>query len=223
MDIKQFTPVIVPLEKVSDLWEENDAVIFIVDISDYFMPDAKYLSEAEKVYLDTLKTDHFKKRYITSRTVLKHLSGYLKKRLWSDMVTYKDEKGRVHVCDHNDLNVCISYSGNKLALALSKTEVGIDIEFIRPRSVASISKSIDSSLPDGIKSQNSFGFLLMWTLKEAYSKYSNRTMFSNLSRKLDLSDVYHTVYIVGNEYMLAFIAKHCVHHVRVAYLQKIDL
>ncbi|MCC7576185.1 MAG: 4'-phosphopantetheinyl transferase superfamily protein [Methanomethylovorans sp.] len=223
MNIEQFTPVVVPLEQVSDLWEENDVVIFIVDMTDYPSPDANYLSEAEKVYLDTLKTDHFRNRYITSRIVLKSLSGYLKKRSWSDMVTYKDEKGRVHVCDHNDLHVCISYSGNILALALSKTEVGIDIEFIRPRSVASISKSIDRTLSDSNPSAHVYDFLSRWTLKEAYCKISNETMFSNLSRKLDLSGLYHSSHCMENKYLLAIVTRSLPGKVKVVCLQKIDL
>jgi 4'-phosphopantetheinyl transferase len=223
MNIEQFTPPIVAVGQVSDLWEENDVLIFIIDLKDYPLADADHLNEVETVHLDTLQTEHFKNRYIISRIVLKYLSGYLKKLSWSDMVTCKDKHGRVHVCDHNDLHVCISYTENIVALALSKIDVGIDMEIIRPRSVTSISRSIDRSLPDGSPSENNSDFLLMWTLKEAYCKLSNKTMFSNLSRKLDLSDVFHSNCIIDNKYMLAVVTKADQCKVGIYRLQKIDM
>lgn len=223
MNIEHFTPPIVPAEQVPDLWKENDILIFIMDLKDYPSPDANYLNEAENVHLDTLQTEYFKKRYIVSRIVLKYLSGYLKKRSWSDMVTYKDEHGRVHVCSYDDLHVCIAYTENIIALALSKTDVGIDLEIIRARSFRSISKSIDRSLPDGTPSENSSDFILMWTLKEAYSKYSNETMFSNLSKKVDLSNIFHSNCIIDNKYMLAVVTKADQCKVGMYHLQKIDM
>ena len=53
MNIEHFTPSIVPAEQVSGLWEENDVLIFIIDLNDYPSPGAKYLAETEKVHLAT--------------------------------------------------------------------------------------------------------------------------------------------------------------------------
>lgn len=223
MNIEHFTLPIVSAEQVSYLWKENDILIFIIDLIDYPSPDANYLNEAEKVHLDTLKTEYFKNRFIVSRLVLKYLSGILKEKPCFEMVTLKDGYGRVHVCDHNDLHVCIAYTENIVTLAVSKTDLGIDVEVIKPRSVTSISKSIDSSLPDGTPSENSSDFLLMWTLKEAYSKYSNKTMISNLNRKLDLSDVFHSNCILDNKYMLAVVTKVDQYKVGMYHLQKIGM
>jgi 4'-phosphopantetheinyl transferase len=184
--------------------------------------DPGYLDETEKAHLDTLTTEYFRNRYIVSRLVLKSLSGILKEKSWADMVTFKDEHGRVHVCGHDDLHVCISYTENIVALAISKADVGIDIESIRSRSFTSISKSIGRYLPDVTPSKDGSGFLLMWTLKEAYCKFSNETMFSNLRRRPDLSDVYHSGYVVDNKYMLALITKLHPPKVQMFQLQKID-
>lgn len=222
MNIEHFTSSIVLVEQVTDLWKENDILIFIIDLNEYSYPCADYLNEIEKAYLDTLKTEHFRKRYIVARMVLKCLSGILKEKPWSNISTIKNEHGRVHVCDHNDLHVCIAYTENIVALVISKVDIGIDIEAIKPRSVTSISKSIDRSLPDGTPSKGSSDFLIMWTLKEAYCKFANKTMFSNLSRKLDLSDVYHSSYVIDNKYLLALVTKSCPSKVSIAYLQKID-
>jgi 4'-phosphopantetheinyl transferase len=222
MNTEHFIPSIVPVEQVADLWNEYDVLIFIIDLNDYPTPSADYLNEVEKAHLDALQTEYFKKRYITSRMFLKHLSGVLKERSWSDIVTYKDGHGRVHVCDHNDLHVCISYTENIVALAISKIDMGIDIEVIKSRSVTSISKSINKTLTDSSPSAYSSDFLVMWTLKEAYCKLSNETMFSNLNRKLDLSDVHHSSYVVDNKYMLALVTKSDGYKVNIVRLPKID-
>lgn len=222
MEIEQLTPSTVSVKQVTDIWKENEVLIFIIDLNEYPSPCADYLNEIEKAHLDTLKTEYFKKRYIVSRMVLKSLSGLLKEKPWSCISTIKDECGRVHVCDYNDLHVCIAYSENIIVLAISKIDLGIDIEVIRSRSVTSISKSIDRSLPDGTSSKDSSDFLIMWTLKEAYCKLSNRTMFSNLSRKLDLSDVYNLSYIIDNKYLLALVTKSRPPKVSINHLQKID-
>lgn len=222
MNIEHFTLPIVSAEQVSGLWNENDVLIFIIDLKDYPLVGPGYLDETEKAHLDTLKTEYFKKRYIVSRLVLKSLSGILKEKSWSDMITCKDEYGKVHVCGHYDLHVCISYTENIVALALSRIDVGIDIEVIRSRSFTSISKSIDTSLPDATLSKDGSGFLFMWTLKEAYCKFSNETMFSNLRRRPDMSGVYHSGYVIDNKYVLALITKLHPPKVQMFQLQKID-
>lgn len=222
MNIEHFTPSIVPAEQVSGLWEENDVLIFIIDLNDYPSPDAKYLDETEKVHLATLKTEYFKNRYVISRMILKHLSGYLKKRSWSDMVICKDQHGRVHVCDHDNLHVCISYTENTIALAFSKTEIGIDIELIRSRSLEIISRSVDKASSVIGPAASSYDFLVMWTLKEACCKISNETMFSNLTRKLDLTNVYPSSYVIDNRYILAVVRRSHHSEVKIVRLQKID-
>lgn len=222
MKIEHFTSSAVSVEQVFDLWKENDVLIFMIYLDDYPCPTADHLNEVERMHLDSLKTEHFKKRYIISRLILKYLSGFLKEKTWSSIFTIKDKHGRVHVCDHRDLHVCIAYTKNIIALAISKIDLGMDIEVIKSRSVTSISKSIDRSLPDNSPSTNTSDFLVMWTLKEAYCKLSNETMFSNLNRKLDLSDVYHSSYIIDAEYLLALVTKSHPYKVNIAFLQKID-
>lgn len=222
MNIEHFTPSIVPVEQVADLWKENDVLISIIDLNDYPTPGADHLDKVEKAHLSTLQTEYFKKRYIASRMVLKYLSGILKGRSWASIVTCKDEHGRVHVCDHNDLHVCISYTENIVALVISKIDIGIDIEVIKSRSVTSISKSINKTSPERSSSVNGYDFLVMWTLKEAYCKLSNETMFSNLARTLDMSDVYHSSYVVDNKYVLALVTKSYLYKVNIVRLPKIE-
>ncbi len=214
---------IVPLKQVTDLWNKNDVLIFIADLKDYSAPDEEYLREVEKIHLKSLKTEYFRKRYIISRLLLKYLSGFLKDRPWHDMVMCKDEHGRVHVRDHNDLHVCIAYTENIVTLAISKIEMGIDIEVIRSRSVASISRSIDRTLSDITPSIDGSDFLARWTLKEAYCKFSNETMFSSLASKLDLSGVYHSSYVLDSKYLLAFVTKCYPYKVKIMRLQRIAL
>lgn len=221
MNIEHFMPSFVSVEQVDPLWEQNDILIFIIDLKDYATLNADYLDEVEKEHLDKLQTGYFKKRYITSRTVLKYLSGILKKQSLSNIAMYKDERGRVHVQDHNDLYICISYTENLVALAISKIEMGIDIEVVKRRSLANIIKSINSPSTDSGVSANSYDFLVMWTLKEAYCKFSNETMLSNLSKKLDLCDVCHSSYFICGKYILAVVTNSDPYKVGIVNLQPI--
>ncbi len=80
-----------------------------------------------------------KKRFIVSRTVLKHiLRCLLKLESILDISTYKDRYGEVHILNHEELHICISYSEDIVALAVSKTRVGIDIEAKRPLALKKI-------------------------------------------------------------------------------------
>ncbi|MBC7085930.1 MAG: 4'-phosphopantetheinyl transferase superfamily protein [Methanomethylovorans sp.] len=222
MHIEKLMPSIVPAEQVACLWKEYDVLIFLVDLRDYPVLDCEFLNEMEKIHFDTLKTEYFKKRYIISRIIIKYLCSILKERSWCEIVTYKNEYGRVYLDGYNDLYLCISYTEHILALSLSKIKVGIDIEVIRSRSITNISKSINISLPENSTSVAAYDFFLMWTLKEAYCKFSNETMFSKLNWKLDLSEVQNTSYIINDTYILSLITKVDSLNINVSYLEIID-
>src|SRR5690606_23815750 len=97
----------VSLENITRLWEHNDVLIFLIDLDNYGIVGVESLNNDEKESLEKLKTKHSKKRYIVSRTVLKHILYHLlKKKSILDISTYKDEHGEVHVLDHEELDIC---------------------------------------------------------------------------------------------------------------------
>ena len=197
MCIEKLTlPLSVSLEDIPYRWQQSEVLIFLVDLDDYFTFSTNYLNMVELESLKKLQTIYFKKRYIISRTVLKHiLCNIINERSASGTSTYKDEHGKVCIRNHNELYICISYTESIVALAISKVEVGIDIEFKKKLSLESTLKNLRTkpSLTD-IPVGEAY-LLKIWTLKEAYSKFSNKKMHLTFNKELDLSNFSHSTYI----------------------------
>ncbi|MCQ1535222.1 hypothetical protein FTO70_05870 [Methanosarcina sp. KYL-1] len=223
MQTKIKIPSTTSLEHVPHLWEQNDVLIFLIDLDSYNTLSTEHLDGIEKEYLERLQTRHFKKRYTASRLVLKCiLCRLLNERSVSDIVTYKDEYGKVHVRGHEELHICISYTGNIVALAISKVEVGVDMELKRMLSLSNISKYLYTKPLDADKSGSNLDLLTTWTLKEAYCKFSNKSIFSNFNKEMDFSNVCSSSYIINNIYILAIITDSNRYTLKICRLQKIS-
>ena len=191
-------------------------------LDSYSVFSTEYLDDTEKEDLDKLKTSYFKKRYIVSRTVLKYvLHCLLKGQSVSDIGTYKDEYGRVHVRDHEELHICISYTGNIVSLAISKVNVGIDIELRKLFSPGKVSKYLNKRVLETDGFGNDLDLLTLFTLKEAYCKFSNKSILSCLNKELDLNNVFSSSYILNDKYILSVITDAEPHAINISYLQKI--
>ncbi len=209
-------------EHIPFLWEQNDVLIFLIDLDDYSSLDEDHLDNSEKEHLEGLKTEYFKKRYIISRMVLKYiLCSLLNGRSLSDISLYKDKYGRLHVRDHDDLNLCISYTENTVVLAISKIEIGIDIEVKRSLCLKSVSKYLQTKNSDDDKCSKELDNLTIWALKEAYCKFSNKSLFSALNKELDLDSICHSSYLINNKYILAIINGSSQHRINICRLEKI--
>ncbi len=221
-------PSPLPLENIPDLWKQNEILIFLIDLNSYNILSTEHLDKTEKEHLETLKTNYFKKRYIVSRMVLKNIVMYiqgdiLKGQSLSDIGTYNDEYGKVCIRNHRELNICISYTGNIASLAISKVEVGIDIELKRLIPPGNMSKYLCITASEAEDFGNEPDLLRIWTLKEAYCKFSNRTMLSTLIRKLDLSGVFHSSFTLNDKYILSVISDTNSHSLNISCLSKIEL
>ncbi|HET8686629.1 MAG TPA: hypothetical protein VFM18_08190 [Methanosarcina sp.] len=216
-------PSPVSLKYIPYLWQQSDVLVFLVDLDNYDMLSTSYLNKIELESLERLQTSHFKKRYIISRTVLKHILCNITNE-WSafGISTYKDEYGKVCIRNHNELYICISYTESIAALAISKVEVGIDIEIQKKLELKSTLKNLRTkhSLMDKYVSE--VDILKTWTLKEAYSKFSNESMYLIFNKELDLSSVSHSTYILDNKYILSIITQSDSHILNINHLQKID-
>lgn len=223
MDVEYITiSSIISLEHIPHLWAQNDILILIIDMNDYDTVSVDYLDDTEKKHLEGLQTKYFKKRYTTSRMILKYILRHLlKERLVSDIVLYKDENGKVHVRNHKDIHICISYTENIATLTISKVEIGVDVELMRLRSLTNISKYLRTTPLDTDRSMNDLDLLTIWALKEAYCKFSNKSIFSNFSKELDLNSVCHSSYIINNKYILATITDSDQHTINISRLKKI--
>lgn len=215
-------PSTVSLEHILHFWEQNDILILIVDLNDYDTLNTDLLDDTEKEHMEKLQTEYFKKRYITSRTVLKYiLCSLLKERAVSDISMYKDKYGRVHVRDHKEVHICISYTDNIVTLAISKIEVGIDVELKKLRSLTIVSKYLHTTLSHADTYENGHDPLMIWTLKEAYCKFSNKSIFSNFNKELDLNNICHSNYIINNKYIFTVVTDSKQYTINISRLQEI--
>lgn len=216
-------PSLVSLECIPCLWQHSDALIFLVDLDNYDTFNTSYLSRIELEYLERLQTSHFKKRYIVSRTILKHIiCKVANERSASEISTYKNEFGKVCVLNHNELCICVSYTESLAALAISKVDVGIDIELARKLALKSTFKNLCTKISLMDETVSETALLKIWTLKEAYSKFSNKKMHLIFNKELDLSSVNYSTYVLENKYVFSIVTRSDSHIININRLQKID-
>lgn len=217
------------LENIPCLWEKNDILIFFIDLDNYNALNTESLSSIEKKYLEKLQTSYFKKRFIVSRVVLKHiLCTLLKMDSVLSISTYKDRYGEVRIIDREDLHICISYSESIVALAVSKVKIGIDIETKRPLELKNTLKYLHNEriysdkpvtlYPD--KSVTDDDFLKTWTLKEAFSKFSNKSMFSFLNKEPDFNNASCSHFLLDEKYIFSIVAESDRHTIIMSHLEK---
>jgi len=216
-------PFPISLEYVPYLWQCSDVLILLIDLDNYDTFSTEYLNRIEVEALEKLQTGYFKKRYIVSRTILKHVLHIItNERRISEISTYKDGYGRVCVQNHNELYICISYTESIAALAISKAEVGIDIELVRMLALKSNLKNLRIKPSLGGEPLSETDLLRIWTLKEAYAKFSNKNLHLIFNRELDLSSVSHSTYVLDNKYILSVISSLDSHSISINRLRKIE-
>ncbi|RXA19381.1 hypothetical protein EQO05_09675 [Methanosarcina sp. MSH10X1] len=199
-------PFLISLESISFLWRHNDVLIFLVDLDDYDTFNTAYLNRMELESLERLRTGYFKKRYIVSRTALKHIvCSIVGERSASGISTYNDRHGRICILNHNELYICVSYTGSMAALAISKVEIGIDIELVKKLSLKSNLRNLSKKFISTDEPLSETELLKIWTLKEAYSKFSNKNMHLIFNKELDLSSVNYWTSVLDNKYIFSVI------------------
>jgi len=211
----------VSLEDIPHLWEQNDTLILVININDYGTLSFDHLDNIEKEHLENLQTGYFRKRYNISRMVLKCiLCVLLEKQSTFDVSIYKDKYGRLHVPDHDEFNICISYTGDVFFLAISKIKVGIDAEKWKHTSLRNVSKymQIKKLCADGCATD--LMCLTSWTLKEAYCKFSNQSIFSYLNKAPDIDNICHSSYFINNKYILTVVTGSVRYKINISFFEK---
>lgn len=118
------------------------------------------------------------------------------------------ENGKPYIKD-NEFFFNISHSENMVAAAISKCEVGIDVEIISERNLKIADRFFNASEIDFIKnSENNFSdFTKLWTRKEAFLKATGKGLkiplnsFSVLSDKV--SEYKLSSFCIDNKYILS--------------------
>lgn len=213
----------ISLENTLPLWKENDILIFFIDLDNYDVLSTESLNNIEKEDLEKLQTLYFKKRFIVSRLVLKHiLCDLLNKASILNISTYRDRNGEVHILDNEDLHICISYSENVAVLAISKIKIGIDIEIIRPLALKNTLKYLHKTPFYTEKQVSDTDLLKAWTVKEAYCKFSNKSMFSFLTKEPDFSNASYFNFVLDNRYVLSIVTGSGQYTMSLSRLEKIN-
>ncbi|AKB85440.1 4'-phosphopantetheinyl transferase superfamily protein [Methanococcoides methylutens] len=223
MDIKTVeSSTTLSSSSIHKLWNKNEALIFLIDLEIDEQLRLSDLTIDEKDYLNTLKTEYFRKRFIVSRSLLKTvLQHILKKRSSSDISLYRNNKGRVCVKNHEDIYICISYSENLVAISLSKQKIGIDIEHIRQIDLNIFSKYFqDKRFERDMLQEDNINLLKEWTLKEAYCKLTDQSMLACLNKEIVLDHLDHHQLSINDKYIISVVLTSKSNEINICHLQK---
>jgi len=212
----------VPLENLPHLWAQNDILIFLIDLDDYYTLSMECLNNSEREHIEQLKTTYFKKRYVVSRNVLKQiLCQLLNKSSVLEISTYNGEFGEVNILNHKELHICLSYSENIATLAVSKVKVGIDVEIKRPLALKNTLKYLQTASPFPDKSESNADILIEWTLKEAYCKFSNKSMLSILDKEPNFNNTFYSSSLLDSKYIFSIVTDSDSYAINISRLEKI--
>ena len=195
-------------DAIPTYWKGFDVITFLADLGMYHPTLTNFLDEREKEQEQKFKTEYFKKRFTTSRSIIKLILFHiLDTGNISEIVLGKKKNGRLIVRGRKDLYISLSYSGTCIALSVGKRKFGSDIEMLRPVQIRKITSSplfIDTHCRNG-KEQNR-ALLQLWTLVEAYAKLHNRNPYQILKYPVLPEDARFVSYCINQHavFSLAF-------------------
>jgi 4'-phosphopantetheinyl transferase len=193
-----------PGESVMTCWKEYDIITFLADFGEYETPDTTILDDREKERERTFKTDHFKKRFIVSRIILKQiLKQIVGKEIGSNIVLGQENNGRVILQGRTDIHISLSYSGTSIALTLGKKKVGSDIELIRPLTMRKIQSCSFFEKKSGDEKELTLYYLQQWTMMEAYAKLRDMNLYPIIRERYWLKDTHFISYLINEQSVLS--------------------
>lgn len=118
------------------------------------------------------KFGDYDRRLFIEECFEKYVDTISKTKLEGELLVERDGNNKPYFKDYPNIRFSISHSNDLIVLAMSNTEVGIDIEYIKPRSFENI---VEKRFFPGEKAeaQTLEGFLKVWTRKEAYLKLTS--------------------------------------------------
>lgn len=195
-------------DEIPTYWKAYDIITFLADLRLYHSSLYNFLDDNEKEKELLLKAVNSKKRFVVSRTIIKHiLLNILEKEKISDIVLIKRKHGRVLVEGNPTIYISLSYSGTKIAITVGKRKLGNDIEVLRPVGIKKI-RSYPLFNDRYCMSEKEYirDFLHIWTLIEAYSKLRDRNPYLYLNSGCLPEDAHLVSYCIDNHsiFSLAF-------------------
>ena len=186
-------------EQILSYWKDYDTLTLLVELGIYHPSLRTFLDHQEKEKELSYKTAVSRKRFVVSRTIIKHiLKNILLTPNLSDTILIKKKYGRIHVKDVPGIYISLSYSGICIAITVGKRKIGSDIEVIRPMDIRKI-KSYPLFYDTRARNEKERirHFLQMWTLIEAYAKLHDRSTYPCLIEKDLFGDTNFVSYCIN--------------------------
>lgn len=187
------------LEQIIPYWKDNETLTFIVDVGVYHPSFSRFLDAGEKEHELRYKSDVSRKRFVVSRTILRHiLKPVLDTPTFSDVVLIREQYGRIHIKDVPGICISLSYSGTFMAITIGKQKIGSDIEGLRTVDIRKIKTHPLFYDPKArTEKERTRHFLQMWTLLEAYAKLRDRNTYACLTENDFFPDVNFVSYCIN--------------------------
>jgi 4'-phosphopantetheinyl transferase len=187
-------------EQIIPYWRDNETLTFFVDLGVYHPSFCTFLDAGEKERELRYKTDVSRKRFVVSRTFLKHiLKHVLDTPRLSDVTLIRKKYGRILIKDVPGIYISLSYSGTSIAITIGKRKIGSDIEVLRTIDIRKITTHplfFDPKARN--EKERTRHFLQMWTLLEAYAKFRDRNAYACLTENTFPPDVNFVSYCINN-------------------------
>ena len=132
----------------------------------------KFLDEEKREQYLRTTNENRKKALLVSHGFLKEKVSELFGIKKENLIFAVSENGKPFCKSHNDIYFSVSHSGDFFAVAISKKEVGIDIELLKnptEKLIKRVCSDNEKKLIDASKNKSET-FTEIWTKKEAYLK-----------------------------------------------------
>ena len=184
--------------QILSYWMVCDTLTFLVDLGIYHPSLSTFLDHKEKEKELQYKTTISRKRFVVSRTLIKHILKHILPASLSEIILIKKTHGRILVKDFPGIFISLSYSGTCIAVTLGKQKIGSDIEIVRPVDIRKI-KSYPLFADERSRNEKERirHFLQMWTLLEACAKLHDRSTYPSLIEKDFPRDVNFVSYCIN--------------------------
>lgn len=105
-----------------------------------------------------------------------------------DAVILRSEKGKPYVKNHSEIYISASHSGSYFVCLIGNVPIGVDIQEYRKANTGAISsRYFTQEEKKYISITGNEGFFRLWTMKEAYAKYTGNGI-SDIMKKISVFD-----------------------------------
>lgn len=162
------------------------------------------LSGDEQARAQRLRSPTDQNAFVAARGILRILLGrYLRVAPETLEFCYGDQGKPTLAVELNPANLCfnLSHSGGLALYAIALTQVGVDIEQVRPdlnqsAIVKRFFSSLENTFLEGLPQRDRCGaFFKLWTCKEAYIKAKGEGVFQSLNQP----EFSHPDFLAGNQ------------------------